>query len=229
MAVLAQRSGWFAAPGFQPVESARPSNPTAAFLVPFLAILAAGMLAQATSGGFEWAYPMRIVAALVALAVLRRGYAGVDWSISWAGPVAGIVVFALWIVADRGSSPMPAALAAAPGGVRNFWIAMRVFGACVTVPVAEELAFRGYAMRRLVAVDFETVPLSGVTWVAVAVSSILFGAIHGPRWPAGIAAGLIFAYAARRRGKLGDAVAAHAVANGLLACFVLYRGAWQYW
>ena len=38
-------------------------NPTAAFLLPFLTILAAGMIAGAASDGFEWLYPLRFFAA----------------------------------------------------------------------------------------------------------------------------------------------------------------------
>ncbi len=222
MVVAANRSGWaFAAP--------QERNSTADFLVPFLSILAAGMAAQAFSGGFEWAYGLRVFAAAIALIALRRGYANVDWRFGWLAPVAGVLVFVLWIARDQGSVALPAALQASSAGIRVLWISLRVAGAVITVPIAEELAFRGYAMRRLVTEDFSSVPFTGAPWFALVISSALFGATHGSRWIEGVAAGLIFGCLVRRSGKLGDAVAAHAMANALIAAYVLIGGHWQYW
>ena len=47
-------------------------NPTAAYLVPFLAILAMGMLDTAASAGFEWLYPLRILGAAAALWIFAK-------------------------------------------------------------------------------------------------------------------------------------------------------------
>ena len=68
----------------------------------------------------------------------------------------------------------------------------RIVGSVVAVPLAEELAFRGYLTRRLIAADFQDVPLGRLTWLSFLVSSALFGALHG-RWLAGILAGMIYA------------------------------------
>ena len=38
-------------------------NPTAAYLIPLLMILGAGMISGALSGKFEWLYPLRFFAA----------------------------------------------------------------------------------------------------------------------------------------------------------------------
>ena len=60
------------------------------------------------------------------------------------------------------------------------------------------------------------------------VSSVLFGAMH-QRFVAGTLAGLLLAIAYRRRGRLGDAILAHATANGLIAATVLFGGRWSLW
>ena len=57
--------------------------------------------------------------------------------------------------------------------------------------IAEELAFRGFLLRRLVAEDFEAVPSGRFTWPALLLSSVAFGALHGSRWIAGTLAGLL--------------------------------------
>jgi CAAX prenyl protease-like protein len=210
-------------------------NPTAAYLVPFLAILAGGMIATAASGGFEWLYVLRMVAAAAVLWVFRKRYATLTWSVSWVGVASGAVVFLVWIAFDRffgGSGRehgVPAALLAAPPVLRTTWIALRALAAVTTVPLAEELAFRGYVMRRFMSADFELVSPQRVTWLALAASSVVFGLLHGGLWIAGIFAGLVFGLVWKWRGSMGDAIAAHASANALLAAYVLLYGQWHLW
>jgi CAAX prenyl protease-like protein len=77
--------------------------------------------------------------------------------------------------------------------------------------------------------DFETIPLGRFTWPALLVSSIAFGALHSSRWVAGTLSGLLYGFAVARRGKLGDAVIAHATTNAILAAYVLVCNQWQFW
>jgi CAAX prenyl protease-like protein len=109
------------------------------------------------------------------------------------------------------------------------WIAFRVAAAVITVPIAEELAFRGYLARRFVSRDFDLVSFSSLTALPIALSSVVFGLMHGRQWLVGIVAGLAFAGVLRWRGRFGDAVIAHAVANFLLAVWVVGFGQWGQW
>jgi CAAX prenyl protease-like protein len=97
------------------------------------------------------------------------------------------------------------------------------------VPLAEELAFRGYLLRRLVSPRFETVRFPAARWPALAVSALAFGLMHGVLWLPGIAAGLAYGALAIRTDKLGESVAAHATTNALLAAYVLMFDRWQLW
>jgi CAAX prenyl protease-like protein len=65
--------------------------------------------------------------------------------------------------------------------------------------------------------------------MALLVSSLLFGLLHGNRWVEGTAAGLLYGMMILRRGRIGDAVAAHATTNALLALYVLAFHHWQLW
>ncbi len=217
-------------------ESSAPSreNPTAAYLIPLLMILGAGMISGALSGKFEWIYPLRFFAAAGALYVFRNTYSKLDWRVGWMGPAIGAAVFVLWIGLDRVmgapvTTGMPPALAASSAAARITWITFRVLAATITVPIAEELAFRGFLLRRLISPDFESVAFKRFTWFALLVSSVLFGALHGSLWFAGIVAGLLYSFAVIRRGRIGEAVAAHATTNALLAAYVLMYGAWHLW
>jgi exosortase E/protease (VPEID-CTERM system) len=227
---------WLSKAGSRKSSAAPVENPTAAWLMPFVAILAAGMISRALTGAFEWLYPLRFFAAVVTLLFFRRKYAGLfplDWRIDWFGPAIGIVVFALWIGLDRFVSPgteaMPSPLAMTTPLARNSWLICRVIAAVVTVPVAEELAFRGFLYRRALAADFEAISLRQFSWFALLVSSVIFGALHGSRWVGGTVAGGLYAIIMLRRGHIGDAIAAHATTNALIAVYVLAFDQWQLW
>jgi exosortase E/protease (VPEID-CTERM system) len=235
MACAAQRVPWISArPTMAPVDDRAEQNPTAAYLAPFLAILAASMISGASSAGFEWLYPLRFVAAIAALFAFRRGYKGIDWRFGWLAPVIGGMVFVFWILLDRSAvvpatNGIAAGLAAWPQPARIVWLVIRTLAAVVTVPIAEELAFRGFLLRRLVSADFESVSLQRWTPLALAASSLAFGLLHGERWIAGTLAGFLYSAAQKWRGRTGDAVAAHAMTNALIAAYVLWGGHWSLW
>jgi exosortase E/protease (VPEID-CTERM system) len=207
-------------------------NPTATYLVPFLAILAAGMVASALSSGFEALYLLRPIAAGLALYRYWPRLRQLQWRVTWRGPAVGIVVFVVWIIGARlqgGPEPMPPELAAMPAAMRLSWIAIRAIASMAIVPLAEELAFRGFLMRRLVAADFQAMPYRSVGIGALLLSAIVFGLSHGTMWLPGIIAGLLYGAVTLRSGDLGEAVSAHATTNGLIAALVLFDGRWQLW
>jgi exosortase E/protease (VPEID-CTERM system) len=233
---LIQRIPWFATtPQSRTYLETSAPNPRSAFLLPFLAILAAGMFATAVSAaGIQWLYPLRFFAAAGVLWYFRRAYAGLGWDFDWLAPILGAVVFAVWIALDLSATPdadhaFSASLTSSSRAAAIIWIVFRVLAAVVTVPLAEELAFRGFFMRRLISRDFESVSFSSFSWFALLVSSIAFGVLHGGFWIAGCIAGVIFGLAAIRRGRFGDAVVAHATANALLATYVLTYHKWHLW
>ncbi len=218
------------------VEGAAAKNPAAAFLLPFVMILAAGMIAAAATGAdkFEWLYPLQFLAAAGTLWIFRRRYAAMNWSFDWLAPATGALVFAIWIALDRAHSAsadsgLMAPLMDAPVLNRVAWLTIRVLAAVITVPLAEELAFRGFLMRRLISPDFESISLRHLSWFALLASSIIFGILHGGFWLPGIIAGILFGLVMIRRGRIGDAVVAHASANALLAAYVLIFHKWHLW
>jgi exosortase E/protease (VPEID-CTERM system) len=209
-------------------------NVAAIYLLPFLAILAAAFFSKAATSGFEWAYPLRFIAAAAALWFYRKEYRRIDWGFSWRGPLIGALVFAMWLglshwASAPANSSLGAALAALTAPQRIGWLIIRVAAAVLTVPIAEELAFRGFFLRQMVSADVESVAYRAVTPLAILVSSVAFGIMHGKLWLAGIVAGIAYALVVKRTGRLGEAVAAHSTTNLLLAAWVLIRGDWGLW
>jgi CAAX prenyl protease-like protein len=197
-----------------------------------LAILAAGVLSHALSGSFEIFYPLRFVAALGALYYYRDVILQFDWRFSWRGPAIGALVFLLWIVAAQALSPnasMPWQLHSLGPLGRSIWITLRALASITTVPIAEEIAYRGYLMRRLVNSNFESVSYRSVQFSAVLITAIVFGLAHGAFWLPGILAGIAYGLLLRQTGRMGEAVVAHGVSNALITICVLAANMWQLW
>ena len=234
-AVFSRQLAWFNSSAAVERRSERATqNPTAAYLMTFVIVMAAGMVSSAASAGFEWLYPLRVVAAAITLWYFRSKYSELNWRFGWFSAAAGFAVFGIWVGLDQlsgghGTSPIGPALASLSSGARFTWLAFRIVGAVVTVPIAEEVAFRGFLIRRIVSADFESLSPRHYTFLAILLSSVAFGFLHGGRWIAGSVAGLIYAAAFVRRGRIGDAVLSHALTNGLLAVWVLWSGRWYLW
>jgi exosortase E/protease (VPEID-CTERM system) len=225
--VLSQQSRFFAARDAGQLGS----DPTVAFLAPLFAILAVTMVSAAFTTGFDVFYPARVVVAAAALWAFRRHYTELKWTWSWGAFANGVAVFAFWLAMMPATPPpteLKNQLAALPMGWSACWLAFRVIGAVVTVPLAEELAFRGYLTRRLIAPEFRDVPPGRFSWPSFLGSSALFGALHAS-WAAGVLAGMCYALAYYRRGELSDAVVAHATTNALLAGCALAAGDPSLW
>jgi len=230
---LVNRSGWFMKSRPEPESRAHSTDdPTAAYLAPFIVVLATAMVTGAFSSGFDWLYPLRVIAAGWVLWIFRRHYTQLGWSFSWRAVAIGLVTFATWIVlvpADPAHDGWPAALRNVPAYWAAAWMLVRVVGYTITVPLVEELAFRAYLTRRLIGPDVGRLPIGIFTWPSFVISSALFGVMHGSYWIAGTIAGMSFAVALYQRRALADAVVAHATTNGLIALYVLATGRWSVW
>ncbi len=227
------------------LEQPGESPATRAYLLPILAILIVAAISKLVSGTFDWLYPLRFLAAAIVLRIFWPELKKLNWRFGWFGVAAGFAVFLLWIapawIASLGWAHQPATshlgadLAALSPAARWTWIAFRVAAFVITVPIAEELAFRGYLARRFVSREFNQVSFTGLSAFSIGLSSVVFGLEHMKNlmdWQhllLGTLAGLAFAAVLRRRGRMGDAVVAHTVSNLLLAAWVLGFGDWAQW
>ena len=216
-------------PGSLPVAE---PGPALALLAPLLTLLTASMLIAAFSSGLAALYPLGVIATAAVLWHFRAHYRGFVRGLSWQAIAIGIAIFVLWIALappDEGNGALLALrLAELPTWQAAVWLGFRVIGSVLTVPIAEELAFRGYLIRKLVASDFENVPAGQFTWLSFLVSSLLFGVLHNS-WVAGTLAGAGFAVALYHRGRIVDAIVAHMTSNALIAVAVLAFGQWRLW
>lgn len=221
----------------EPAPAEETWNPTAAYLGPMMALIAAALCTGlfVPEGGVDLLYAVRLVAALAALGLAWRSLDGLRpsgaWGLSWEPLALGALAFVIWVAPEALSPPSasdvyPAQLAAASPGLALAWWVTRCLGLVLVIPIAEELAFRGFLLRWLTDRDFTAVSLRAFSGSACLLSSLAFGLLH-QKWFVGVVVGVLYALAARRRGRLGDAIVAHAVTNALLGLFVLATGRWS--
>jgi CAAX prenyl protease-like protein len=198
-----------------------------------LGLLAVAMITAAISAGFDWLYPLRLIVLGAILWAFRQDYAALTWRASWVGVACGIAAFTLWmaLMPDnlQGKADWPHALQSAGSTTSLLWLVARTTGYVIAVPLAEELAFRGYLTRPFWRSGAEPLPIGHFAWGTFLLSSAIFGAFHGQLWLAGTLAGMLFAVALYRTRSLGDAVLAHATTNALIAAYVFVTGRWSAW
>jgi CAAX prenyl protease-like protein len=234
-----------------PATPAPPHDPVRALLpyaVPMFGYLALttveGYLPVAAGGGPSpvW-YPLFYAAKVVVVAALMWACRSTWRDLSpWPRPGAlllaagmGVLVVVAWVGLD-GLYPKFALTGTRtafnpevlPPVARWGFIAVRLLGLVVLVPVFEELFWRSFLIRWLINDDLTRVPIGKVTPMSAAATSVMFGLVH-PEWLPGVLTGLAWAWLLWRTKSLAACVVSHATANLALGLYVLATGDWKYW
>lgn len=199
-----------------------------ACLSPFAALMAASIVASAFAPEDQWLYTLKVVAVGAVLWWFRDVYADIVSAVSPISIAAGLLVGVLWIATDPkldAEAPLGLWLTNLPASLAFLWLTLRVVGSVVFVPMAEELAFRGYLYRALSSLRFQALSPVQIHWVALIVSSLAFGLLH-ERWLAATLAGVVFALVMYRNGKLSDAIAAHMASNAAIVAWSIATEQW---
>jgi CAAX prenyl protease-like protein len=212
-------------------------SPLAARALPFLvfAVMTAfqGRLGE---GSPYWVYLAKTVVGAWLLWLALPALAELRWEFTWRALIAGVAVFLLWVGLDPwyphlGSNSDPwnpgahfgeGTLAAA------LFVVVRFVGSVGVVPALEEVFYRSLLYRYCIRPDFLAVPLSTFGWVPFLITAAIFGFTHR-EWLAGILCAAVYQGLVCWRGRLGEAVTAHAVTNLLLGGWVVWKGAWHFW
>lgn len=204
-------------------------NPALIYLAPFIALMAGQIMTRIAAPHDYLLYPIKVVAVFAALYAFRKSYKqmlGAPGAISiLIGGIAGV----LWIATDPGAgshTPLEQSLSEFSPVALGLWLAFRGVGTIIMVPIAEELAFRGYLYRVLQAAKFEAVDFRAFGLVALIVSSSLFGLMHD-RWLAAALAGALYALLMVRSGRISDAIAAHMATNAIIFVWAVAAGQWS--
>jgi CAAX prenyl protease-like protein len=170
---------------------------------------------------------------------MRAVVSEVRWAFSWEAVAAGVLVFVIWVGVDpyypkfdflvkAGAPWNPFTQFGTDSAAGWCFIGIRTLGSALVVPPIEEAMYRSFLYRYLVRADYASVPLNQLNWRALLITSLIFGASHY-QWLAGILCGLIYQALVIRKGRLGDAMTAHAITNFLLGIWVASKRAWHFW
>jgi CAAX prenyl protease-like protein len=222
-------------------------HPALPYVVPmfgFLALTAAESYLPTTTGQPDpfW-YPLGYTVKVVLVTALawscRRAWRDLAPRPGAAVPAVstalGLIVAALWVGLDghypaltflgKRSAFDPGVL---PRGARLGFLAIRLYGLVLLVPLIEELFWRSFLMRWVIDPDFTRVPIGRVTPLAVAVTALGFGFEH-PEWLPGLLTGLAWAWLVWWSQSLSACVVSHMAANLALGLYVLATGDWKFW
>ena len=215
-------------------------SPTLARALPFVLFLAITVIGSEWGGAARfWLYAVKSIFGAWALWALASVLKEMRWAFSWEAVVVGASVFGLWVGLD-GFYP---ALGGGSDGTEGwnpftafegqlalawFFVIVRILGSTLVVPPLEEVFYRSFVYRYLMDGDFEKIPLNAFRWMPFLITSVAFGLAHF-EWLPGILCGLLYQGLVIRKGRLGDAMTAHAITNFLLGVYVVARGAYHFW
>jgi len=110
------------------------------------------------------------------------------------------------------------------------FVAVRMIGAVLVVPVMEELFWRDFLWRQLIAPnDFKLARVGEFDRTAFLIVPLVFAAVHGNWWLTAIVWGLMIGALLVYTKSLGACIIAHATTNLLLAAYVLKWKDWGFW
>ncbi len=220
-------------------EERAKASPVYARFAPF-AIFVGLMLSSYVVGPY-WSYVVRTAAGAWLIWQMRPFVSEMRWAFSLEAVAIGIAVFVIWVGLDSfvpqnhlfftptpDDTWNPFARFGAGAGMAWFFVVVRLLGSSLIVPPLEEVFWRSFLYRYSIRTDFETVPLNKFHPTAFIVISLLFGLEHY-QMVQGFLCGMAFQWLVINKNRLGDAIAAHAITNFLLAVWVIARHDWNFW
>lgn len=108
------------------------------------------------------------------------------------------------------------------------FIAVRLAGLVVLVPLVEEVFWRSFVWRWLIDSDVRRVPVGMPSARTALATSALFALAH-PEWLPALLTGVAWAGLLVKTRSLSACVLSHVAANLALGVYVLVTGAWKFW
>jgi CAAX prenyl protease-like protein len=213
----------------------------------FLAFVALGTMWPEMPWFYPATYWARAVVAAGLLIWLWPAYSRIRWDYWWLGLLLGIagifqwIGMQLWLQNHDPGWPWP--FAVKPSGDvydptqklgSGIWLYafffIRVAGQVLVVPFMEELFWRDYLWRRIIAPnDFRLASIGEWDWKAFVIIPLIFASVHGHWWLTAIVWGLMIGGLLAYTKCLGACIVMHATTNALLSAYVLYTNDWSFW
>jgi uncharacterized protein len=182
-------------------------------------------------------YAAKAVAVTFTLFVCRRIFRDIVPSFRLVLPSAlvGAAVFAIWIAGEAwvpyphlGSRIAYNPFAQLSPPLAQAFVAVRLYGLVLLVPIFEELLWRSFLIRYATAADFRSIPpwaySASAFWIVAGAA-----AISHSEWLMALAANAVYLLWLRRTRSVFAVVIAHSATNALLGAHILTAGYWHLW
>lgn len=213
-----------------------------AYFLPMGAFLAITWLGGQLPQLFPIAYVAKTIVAAVLLYVLWPHFTRISWDYFWLGVLVGVVGVVQWIGMEElllrywpnyprmgGEIFNPFNEIKSPV-LLGLFLAVRWLGPTLVVPVMEELFWRDFLWRSLIAPnDFKLAKVGEWDRTAFYVVALLFATVHLQIWATSIVYALLIGGLLVSTRSLGACILAHGVTNFLLGAYVLVTQDWKYW
>lgn len=189
-------------------------------------------------------YFTKTLLAAILLIALWKYYTPIRWQLSHIplSLLIGLLGTALWIASTYATQFLGLSQPPAPATLYNpdrmlpiewqrwLFLFIRVAGPALVVPIMEELFFRDFLMRALIAgVHFDDIPVGTFSWLPLLVMSAAFAFNHGMMMLVpGFLYGLLMGVLVIRTKSLAPAIIAHGMTNFSLYLYCIYTGDWQF-
>lgn len=193
------------------------------------------------------AYVARTVVAAGLLYLCWHLYTRIEWTHLGLGILFGILGIIQWVGMEKLLLSQPwlswtrmsvdmtdlfnpfQHFAESPAWMLYGYIAVRWIGPTFVVPVMEELFWRDFLWRSIIAPnDFKLAKIGEYDRTAFFLIPAIFAAVH-VQWLTALVWGLMVAWLLVRTRSIGCVIVMHAVTNFLLGGYVLWTGDWYFW
>ncbi|MEO6969621.1 MAG: CAAX prenyl protease-related protein [Chthoniobacterales bacterium] len=183
-----------------------------------------------------WIYPLQTLLCAGLLVYFRREYEFQPLRRPVFTIGVALLVFVLWI-APQEFLHFPARLTGFnpdtfAGTTAQYWttLALRFLRLVLVVPLVEELFWRGFLLRFLIAERFQSVPFGSFSWLSFTLVMLAFGFSHAiADWPAAFITGALYNVVAYRTKSLTSCVLAHSLTNLVLGLWIMSTKQWGFW
>ena len=226
-------------------ENSGPIRDDYGYLAPMFVMLAFTAVAGHSHAWFPYGYLGKIIVPAILLVLFWRCYTRIVWSHEFLAVALGVVGTVQWIgmqlllqrwFPDTFAPTLNAAFNPVErfgDGTPLFWIFVTfrwIVGATLVVPIVEELFWRDFGWRSIIAPNnFKLAQVGERDWKAVVGIALLFSTVHGNWGLTAIVWALMIAGLLLYTKSIGACILMHATTNFLLGAYVLATRDWSFW
>lgn len=194
---------------------------------------------------YELVCTLKGLLAIIVFSVFHRHYPVFSTNGFRLAIISGVLGLFVWIGLDRLQTSMPGLQRlvqmiqgnrvgynpfseGTPSTSQIAFVVVRLLELIIIVPLIEEVFWRGFLSRFLIAEDFEKVEQGTFTQFSFIAVAVLFASAH-TEILSGIAWCLIINWLYARAKNVWACVLMHAVTNGLLGLYILVTKEWHLW